>query len=94
MVVILFCAGDCVVIASIDGTPSTTTIVAARRAGRSVTDGVSRDPVALNGGLEVVDESTKDMVANVFAAIAAGGGAAVTIGPSLLTTGKVTAFVT
>lgn len=70
------------------------TIVAAGRAGWSVAEGDSRNLVALIGGFKGVEEPTKDIVANVFAAIAAGGGAAVTIGPSLLTTGKAAALVT
>lgn len=39
------------------------------------------------------DGSTTDRVASVFAAMAAGGGTAVTIGPPPLTTGDATAFV-
>jgi len=92
-VVVIVTATDCrVLAASVGGPPSTTTTVAAGRDGVAVTGG-SRDLVALRGGFKVVDDgSMTDKVASVFAAMAAGGGTAVTIGPPS-TTGEATALV-
>jgi len=92
-VVVIVTATDCrVVAASVGGPSSTTTTVAAGRDGAAVAGG-SRDLVALRGGFKVVDDgSMTDRVASVFAAMAAGGGTAVTIGPPS-TTGEATALV-
>lgn len=92
-VVVIVTATDCrVVAASVGGPPSTTTTVAAGRDGVAVAGG-SRDLIALRGGFKVVDDgSMTDKVASVFAAMAAGGGTAVTIGPPS-TTGEATALV-
>lgn len=76
---------------SVGAPPSTTTTVAADR-GRAVVAGGSPDLIALRGGFKVVDDgSVTDKVASVFAAMAAGGGTAVTIGPPS-TTGEATAL--
>lgn len=92
-VVVIVTATDCrVVVASVGEPSSTTTTVAAGR-GRAVVAGGSPDLIALRGGFKVVDDgSMTDKVASVFAAMAAGGGTAVTIGPPS-TTGEATALV-
>jgi len=92
-VVVIVTATDCrVVAASFNGPPSTATMVATGRDKAAVAGG-SRDLIALCGGFKVVaDGSMTDKVARVFAAIAAGGGTAVTIGPPS-TTGEATALV-
>lgn len=84
--------------------PSTTMTVAAGRDRELLVTAAdcSRDRIALGGGFKVVavavapvamaEGSTTDKVASVLAAMAAGGGAAVTIGPPE-TTGEATALV-
>lgn len=83
VVVVILSPDRCVVTGSVENPRSTTTTVDAFCFGAAAAvAGGSRGRVALGGGLAAMAAGpATDRVANVFAAMAAGGGTAVTIGP-------------